>query len=174
MQDYDPPYFDFPKSAERGSFIRFFEQAFEWDQIQYVFYPYYWARKDRWISMFMRSETDTQFLEFLQAGSARVVVPVRPGFEHAIFHYLECGKIWEGNDEPPKINSPLYVPIITEIEERTDRSQGEIPVGDPWETHIPTPLVILRGKEEDLPCWDKIDESDWDWNEGRCEEARRK
>ena len=115
--------------------------------------------------MFQRNEVDTQFLEFLQAGSARVVVPVRPGFERAITHYLVTGEIWDGNGEPPDTTSPLYVPILTEIKERTEGPQGEIAVGDPWETHVPTPLVILRGRNEELPRWKRNDESNWDWDE---------
>jgi hypothetical protein len=168
MQDGNPPDFDFPKAAEKGSCIRFFEQAFEWDQLQYVFYPYYWARKEAWVQMFTRNETDTQFLEFLQAGSARVVVPVRPGFESAVTHYLDCGVIWDGNDVPD-IYSPLYVPFITEIQERTGASQGEIAVGDPWETRVPTPLVILRGRKEKLPRWKRPVQSKWEWEEADVE-----
>ena len=169
VQDNDPhpPFFDFPKAAEIGSYIRFFEQAFEWDQLQYVFYPYYWARQENenWTAMFRRNEVDTQFLEFLQAGSARVVVPVRPGFERAITDYLVTGEIWDGNGEPPDTTSPLYVPILTEIKERTEAPQGEISVGDPWETHVPTPLVILRGRNERLPRWKRNNQSSWDWDE---------
>jgi hypothetical protein len=166
IQEGDPPFFDFSEAAEQGTYTRFFEQAFEWDQMQYVFYPYFWARyKEAWAPMFTRSEPDPAFLEFLQAGSARVVVPVRPGFELALTHYLECGEIWNGTGEPPDINDPLYVPIITEIQERTGASQGEFPVGDPWETRVPTPLIVLRAKEEKLPRWERVDPSNWEWEE---------
>jgi hypothetical protein len=164
IEDGDPPFFDFPNAAEHGSFIRFFEQAFEWDQMQYVFYPYYWSRQGVWSPMFVRSEADPAFLEFLQAGAARVVVPVRPGFERALAYYLLTLKIWNGSGDP-SITDPLYVPIITEIEERTGASQGEFPVGDPWETRVPTPLVVLRGKQEKLPRWVRPDPSNWQWQE---------
>jgi hypothetical protein len=110
VQDGDPPFFDFVEAAEKGSFTRFFEQAFEWDQMQYVFYPYFWGRKSTWSERFLRQDVDPAFLEFLQAGAARVVVPVRPGFEVALTHYLETLEIWNGEGEPPTINSPLYVP----------------------------------------------------------------
>ena len=40
----EPPQFDIQQSKEDGEIIRFLEHAFEWDQIQYVFYPYFWAR----------------------------------------------------------------------------------------------------------------------------------
>jgi hypothetical protein len=162
--DADPPYFEFDDAAEQGAFIRFFEQAFEWDQLQYVCYPYFWARKQTWADRFRRQDVDPIFLEFLQAGAARVVVPVRPGFEEAIVHFLETGEIWNGSGSPPPINSPLYVSITEEIKERTGAPQGEIPVGDPWPTIVPTPLVILR-REETLPEWERQDPQGWEWEE---------
>ena len=75
-----------------------------------------------------------------RAGSARVVVPVRPGFEVAVTHFLETGKLWGGEGEPPQINTPLYVSIIDEIRERTGAPQGEKAVGDPWDVRVPTAL----------------------------------
>lgn len=164
VEDGDPPYFEFAEAAEKGLFTRFFEQAFEWDQMQYVFYPYFWARKDTWSSRFTRDDVDPSFLEFMQAGAARVVVPVRPGFELAVTHYLETKRIWNGEGEAPTIHSDLYVPIVREIQERTGAPSGEVPVGDPWTTRLPTPLVILR-REESLPKWERTDLDGWEWEE---------
>ncbi|BAT60606.1 hypothetical protein GJW-30_1_03154 [Variibacter gotjawalensis] len=162
--DGDPPYFNFDNAARQGAFIRFFEQAFEWDQLQYVCYPYFWSRRETWSERFRRQDIDPTLLEFLQAGAARVVVPARPGFENAIIHYLETGEIWNGVSEPPRINSPLYVSIIDEIKERTGASQGELPVGASWETIVPTPLVAIRA-EDDLPEWVRQDVQSWFWEE---------
>jgi hypothetical protein len=164
MQDGPPPYFDFMPAEQRGSFTRFFEQAFEWDQMQHVFYPYYWSRYPRWEQRVNREDVDPAFLEFLQAGAARVVLPVRPGFEVAVSHYLETGEIWNGDGDPPPINSPLYFPIVEEIKERTQAPEGEIVVGDPWDTFVPTPLVILR-REGNLPKWTRVNPPDWVWQE---------
>jgi hypothetical protein len=164
VQEADPPYFDFDDAAERGAFTRFFEQAFEWDQLQYVCYPYFWSRGDRWASRFLRDDVDPVFLEFLQAGAARVVVPVRSGFEVAVTHYLETLDIWNGDGEPPQIHDPLYLPIVTEIQERTGAPQGELPVGEPWTTRLPTPLAILR-RQDDLPAWERVDPDGWEWEE---------
>ena len=166
----DPPSFDFNVAAARGAFIRFFEQAFEWDQLQYVCYPYYWAQRSTWAERFRRSEVDPAFQEFMQAGSARVVVPVRPGFEAAVLHFLETleatgvGEIWNGIGDPPGINSPLYVSIVREIQERTNAPLGEIAVGTPWKTQVPTPLAILR-PDASLPRWERADPAGWDWSE---------
>ena len=164
VQDGEPPFFPFPLAAEQGAFTRFFEQAFEWDQMQYVFYPYFWARYETWASRFTRDEVDPLFLEFLQAGAARVVVPVRPGFEIAVTHYLETKEIWNGEGEPPEIHDDLYVPIVREIQERTGAPQSEVPVGEPWITRVPTPLVILRSEDE-LPKWIRVDPVGWEWEE---------
>jgi hypothetical protein len=35
-------------ALDEGRFIEFFEQAFEWEQITYLFYPYFWGRKSKW------------------------------------------------------------------------------------------------------------------------------
>jgi hypothetical protein len=161
-QTTDPPRFDLDRADLEGSFIRFFEHAFEWEQIQWIFYPYFWARQKTWGDRFSRQDVDPEFREFLQAGSARVVIPVRPGFEVAISHYLETGKIWNGIGTPPDINSPLYVSIIDEIRDRTDAGKGEIPVGDPWDIRLPTPLVVIR-LGTNLPEWQKVAGQDWEW-----------
>jgi hypothetical protein len=157
-----PPYFDFVEAAEEGAYIRFFEQAFEWDQMQWVFYPYFWARKTTWIDRFSKQDVDPEFLEFLKAGAARVVAPVRPGFEVAVTHFIETGKIWGGEGEPPQINSPLYVSIVDEIRERTGAPQGEIAVGEPWDVRVPTALVLVR-EEGDLPEWERVAPDQWEW-----------
>ena len=162
-KDGTPPYFDFTEAAEEGAYIRFFEQAFEWDQMQYVFYPYFWARKTSWIDRFVKQDVDPLFLDFVKAGAARVVVPVRPGFEVAITHFIETGVIWGGDGEPPQINSPLYVSIVDEIRERTGAPQGEIAVGEPWDVRVPTALVIVRDGA-DLPKWDRVAPDEWNWH----------
>jgi hypothetical protein len=137
-------------------YVRFFEQAFEWDRLVYFYYPYFWGWKPAWKNHMLLDDTDPAFGDFLRAGAARVVFPVRPGFEEAVVHYLETGEIWNGGP-PPTITSPLYVPIIKEIEEATGAPGNEVPVGDPWLIHLPTTLVQLR-PNNDLPIWKKVGE----------------
>ncbi len=161
-QDGSPPSFDFDEAAAEGAYIRFFEQAFEWDQLQYVFYPYFWGRKRNWIDRFVKQDDDPRFAEFLKAGSARVVLPVRPGFELALTHYLETGNIWGGEGEPPQISSPLYVSIVDEIRERTGAGKGEVAIGEPWDVRVPTALAIIRDRA-DLPAWERTEPEKWNW-----------
>jgi hypothetical protein len=139
-------------------YVRFFEQAFEWDHILYFFYPYFWGWKPGWKNRMLLDDVDPAFADFLRAGAARVVFPVRPGFEAAVVHYLETGEIWSGGP-PPDITGSLYVPIIQEIEQATGAPGNEQPVGDPWEIRLPTTLVRIR-PNDDLPTWQKNGE-DW-------------
>ena len=136
-------------------YVRFFEQAFEWEHIVYFFYPYFWAWKGGWKERMLMDDVDSRFADFLRAGAARVVFPVRPGFEAAVVHYLETGEIWSGGP-PPDIASPLYVPIIQEIQEANGAPGGETAVGESWEVRVPTTLVQLR-PNGDLPRWGKVD-----------------
>jgi hypothetical protein len=139
-------------------FVRFFEQAFEWEHLVYFFYPYFWGWKPAWKLRALLDDVDPDFADFLRAGAARVVFPVRPGFEGAVAHYLETGEIWNGGP-PPDITSPLYVPIVKEIQEATGAPGNEVPVGDPWLVRLPTTLVRIR-PNDDLPEWKKVGE-DW-------------
>src|SRR5262249_13134632 len=154
MDGYAEP--NLAATAAQMPYVRFFEQAFEWEHIMYFFYPYFWGWKPAWKKHMMLDDVDPSFGDFLRAGAARVVFPVRPGFEAAVVHYLETGEIWNGGP-PPDISSPLYVSIIKEIQEATGAPGDEVPVGDPWPVTLPTTLVQLR-PNNDLPAWKKVGE----------------
>jgi hypothetical protein len=145
------------RTADQMPYVRFFEQAFEWEHLVYYFYPYFWGWKPGWKNRLVLDDSDPDFADFLRAGAARVVFPVRPGFEAAVVHYLETDEIWNGGP-PPDITSPLYVPIVKEIQEATGAPGDEQPVGDPWEVRLPTTLVRLR-PNDDLPAWNKVGET---------------
>jgi hypothetical protein len=134
-----------------GDLVRFFEQAFEWDKIGYVFYPYFWARMDRWAERLQLTDVDPLFEDFLRAGYARVLLPVRRGFEDSVMYYLLWDEPWNGGDLPA-IGDPLYLPITEEIRQRTGAPGSETPQGDPWEITVPTDLIYLR-KDDALPEW---------------------
>jgi len=122
-------------------------------------YPYFWGRKSQWDERIAYEDVDPAFNQFLKAGYCRVVVPVRPGFESAIDHFMTYGEIWNGGPLPA-ISNPLYLPIADEIAERLDRPGDEIPQGDPWLVRIPTTLVHLRADDK-LPKWQQDANGNW-------------
>jgi len=138
------------KACENGSRIRFFENAFEWNNMMYVLYSYFWGRRPRWISAVHFTDPDADFAAFLRAGAARVQVPVRPGFEQAVAHFCQFQQIWDGND-PPLRDDDLYVPIVDEIAANLGKFDDGVPYPPgsvPWEVRIPTDLVLLENLEE--------------------------
>ena len=144
------PNIDLLKACINGSWIRFFENAFEWNNLMYVLYPYFWGRKARWISALHFTDPDPDFAAFLKAGAARVQVPVRPGFERAVAYFCQFGVVWEGND-PPLLDDDLYVPVVDEIAENLGKLDAGVPYPEdsgPWEVRIPTSLVLVQNLEE--------------------------
>lgn len=143
-----------PDSQHAGAVVRFLEQAFEWDKISYVLYPYFWGRADHWIGRLQRKHDDPLFEQFLKAGYARVVIPVRSNFEGAFSFFVMTGQPWMGG-ELPSIGDKTYLPIAEEIKEQTGAPGDEKPVGDPWFVRLATRIVKVRTGDEDkeLPKW---------------------
>lgn len=132
------------------SLAKFLEQAFEWNVMDYTFYPYYWAENKHWKEMYLSEELDPLFRNFLQSGMARVVVTVKPGFEDAVNFYMATGKIWNGG-EVPVIGDPMFLSIADELREPTGKPQGKY-----WITTIPTSLTILQAKSVGLEVTDAL------------------
>lgn len=133
------------KAQLKGRYVQFLEQAFEWEHLSQVFYPYFWAALPKWVALMNREDSgDPQFTDFLRAGSARVLLAVRPGYENAVLHFLATREPWEGGPSPV-IGDPLYVPLYEEIRGQQDTFAGSVPVGEPWRFALPTSLVYLEG-----------------------------
>jgi hypothetical protein len=148
----NPPDFDIHLAVAEGKTVQFFEQAFEWQNITYLFYPYIWGRQSQWLDKINNYDEDPLFTQFLQAGSSRVVVPVHPGYKDAVLYFLENnGAIWNGGD-PPRLNDPLYISLAEELRDATDDLQNAIPEGDSWQVILPTTLVYLQ-KDSALPTY---------------------
>ncbi|MDQ0783947.1 hypothetical protein [Chryseobacterium sp. W4I1] len=122
------------------AFVKFMEQAFEWENLSYNLYPYYWGSKQNWLNLYQSEDTDPLFRAFMQSGMARVVVTVRPGFEETVQFYLATGKIWNGG-EVPVIGDELYLSIADEMKEPKGLKQGKA-----WITRLPTALNILQAE----------------------------
>ena len=113
------PDFDIFDAVQEGKQIQFFEQAFEWENITYLFYPYFWGRLNQWIHKVNTYDTDPLFTKFLQAGSARVLVPLHSSYNDAVMYFLEHGAVWSGG-QPPKLDDPLFISLADELRDLTD------------------------------------------------------
>jgi hypothetical protein len=131
--------------------VQFFEQAFEWENLVYVCYPYYWAGRAQWPGNALSATADPVFDQFLNAGSARVVVPARPGFEYLVQFYLYTGVIW-GGSQPPAPNDPDYLSVAQEIQSLQVGPTDGTPVGSSWEVSLPTTLIWAGSDPATLPA----------------------
>jgi hypothetical protein len=135
--------------CKNGKLIRFLENAFEWHNMSYICYPYFWGRHSRWSAALHFTDPDPDFAAFLKAGAVRVQVPVRPGFETAIAHFCTTKAIPEG--EATLVGGSMYVPIVQEITESLGKLEDGVPYPEgsqPWEVRIPTSLVVVQDLEE--------------------------
>ncbi len=141
-----------------GATVKFFEQAFDWDIMSYIFYPYYWADKCNWRDLIRTNDGDPLFQSFLRSGMSRVVVPVTLGFEEAVTYYINSGEVWNGNKLVVDSDSDIYVSIVDEM----TASKGI--VEDEWETRVPTSLTLIQSdtvslQASGLPCCHERDKT---------------
>jgi len=152
-----PAEVDVLEALDEGPIIQFFEQAFEWEQMTYLYYPYFWGRRKNWMEVTNHTSPDPLFEQFLTAGAARVVVPVPIAYKSAVEFLLQSKdpdlrkKVWGGGSRPT-IDTPLYTSITEEMRNQTDDLEGATPEGTPWEFTLPTTLVWLQGGPE-LPVF---------------------
>jgi hypothetical protein len=138
--------------------IRFLQQAFEWEHMSWVLYPYFWGQRHEWDRTLVQPHPDPDFAAFLNAGAARVQISVRPGFEHLVKHFMETLEVY-GGAGLPKIGDPGYVSFIDEQLTSLGAPGEEVawPPDAPreWDIVAPTSLVFARSlTQPPLPTWD--------------------
>lgn len=131
-----------------GSVAEFFELAFEWENTTYQFHPYYWAGHRRWKDLAQASGADPVFEQFLRAGNANVVVPVRPGYERTVIFFLKTGLIW-GGGYLSLFTSQDMLDVYADVE-LGRQFDPPLDVGSPWEIRLPTNMIMLQA-DDTLP-----------------------
>jgi hypothetical protein len=146
--------FPFPDVAATGAladYIRFFEQAVEWERLAYTFLPYFWGAQTSWVSKLLANEPDEGFAGFLNSGAARVVLPIRPGYEAPFERFLRTGGLPTTN-ELLDAGSELWVSLVDELRSQDAAEDEEEPVGDAWHFRIATDLLRAR-TDGSMPKW---------------------
>ena len=102
-----------------------------------------------WTGQVVRDLALGAWLEsFVAAGSARVLVPVRPGYELAALFALTYGAPWSGS--PGAI--PALAPYVAWLERLHEPHPHDDDRGEElsWHVTVPTALVALE-REDGLP-----------------------
>lgn len=130
------PEIDLPEARAEARYVQLFEQGLDWSNLTYLFYPYFWSRKDQWLTLAQLGDEDPLFARFLQAGAARVQVPVRLGFERTLLNYLAGVAIWdaEGNlvsfddDEPGSPHLSILDELKSQLANQDEEGVGTVSV----------------------------------------------
>lgn len=130
-------------AAGFGDFVKYIHHAVEWENLLYFLYPYFWGSDDVAREKMLFEHPDPNHRDFLRAGYARVVVPIRPGFEETFTELLETG-VFSGTG-----NSP-YISVAEEIAAFARTNYAGVPPANP-ETHA-RPLLY----PEQRKTWDTM------------------
>ncbi|GAA1381073.1 hypothetical protein [Catellatospora chokoriensis] len=109
--------------------VRFINQAIEWENVVTFLYSYFWDVPASWSFIRQLRHPDANRQAFLRAGSARIVLTVRKGWEERWMRYAEGGAIGA------QIPAP-YLTIAREIAAYDDRNYPGIPPANPGRSAV--------------------------------------
>jgi hypothetical protein len=108
--------------------VRFINQAIEWENVVTYLYSYFWDLPMSWAFIRELRHADATRQAFLRAGSARVVLTVRKGWEAKWLRFTQDGTI--DADITQGTTGP-YLSIAQEIAAYDDRNYPGIPPANP-------------------------------------------
>jgi hypothetical protein len=127
--------------------VRFVNDAIDWDNILYFLYSYFWDIPLAWDNIRNIQHPDSTRQAFLRAGSARVVLTVRKGWEKAWVEFAEGGTFGQG----PLPSLHPYLTIAQEIQDYDDTNYPGIPAANPGSPLPPDDGVYVASSSSDTP-----------------------
>jgi len=107
--------------------INFINQAIDWDNVLYFLYSYFWDVPQSWDFIRQIQHPDATRQAFLRAGSARIVLTVRKGWERAWTYFAE----YYQTTLPSQMPSNPYLTIAQQIEDYDATNYPGIPPANP-------------------------------------------
>jgi hypothetical protein len=114
--------------GQHEEIVRFINQAIEWENVVTFLYSYFWDVPESWNFIRQLRHPDATRQAFLRAGSARVVLTVRKGWEAKWVRFAQDGTV--DADIAPGSTDP-YLSIGQEIAAYDDRNYPGIPPANP-------------------------------------------
>ena len=125
--------------------VKFLHQAIEWENLLYLTYPYFWDVPTAWDFVRTLQHPDSTREQFLRAGSARVVLTIRPGYEGDFAAFVDKGdlsKVLNG-DHP-------YLSIGNDLQVRANANYPGIPPANPEPSPRPLLTPLQRKAWSDM------------------------
>lgn len=112
--------------ANYGQTVLFINEAIEWENLIFYLDSYFWDIPASWNFIRQIQHPDAQRQAFLRAGSARVVVPIRKGYE------LAWSQFYQGGSVTPSLSADSpYMTIAQEIQDYDNTNYPGIPPANP-------------------------------------------
>ena len=125
--------------------VKFIQEAIEWENLLYMVYPYFWDVPSAWDFARTLQHPDPTRQAFLRAGSARVVLTIRSGWEDAFTSFVERGDL--GEALPP--DHP-YLTIGQAIQAYDQTNYPGIPPANPDQEPRPLLTPLQRKAWQDM------------------------
>jgi hypothetical protein len=111
---------------EYGEYIKFVQNAIDWDHVTVFLYPYFWDNAWHAREKLFLEHPDAAHREFLRAGAARVIIAIQPGFEEQVVSLLDKGRL---GALAPKSR---FASVIADVQQANKDYAGTIqPKADP-------------------------------------------
>jgi hypothetical protein len=139
--DLDPQQWTLVRRHE--DVVRFINQAIEWENVVTFLYSYFWDVPPSWPFIRNLRHPDPTRQAFLRAGSARVVLTVRKGWEERWMRFVEGGSI------DASIPAP-YLTIAQEIAAYDDRNYPGIAPANPTRSAVRLQEAVIATSASDM------------------------
>lgn len=132
-------------------YFQFFGNTLEWEEMTYYIQPAWDGAEKNDVFSHTGAENilrgkyfeQSDFLNFLKAKSARILLPVKPEFTFKFLYFLSSGLIWPGADYFVPITS-LHKSLVNGIKALRECKAKNEAQENTWEVTLPTPMVVLQ------------------------------
>jgi hypothetical protein len=139
----------FEQVVQYGEYVKFVQEAVEWENMLFFVYPYFWDSVENWAFKRFLVHPDPVHREFLRGGAARVVLTVRPGFEDAFTRFVLTGDPNTQDGQVPPEAVP-YLTIGQEIRSEAFTNYENIPPANPDQTARPLLYALQQQAWSDM------------------------
>lgn len=114
------------KAAERMWDQYFWDRAFDWEHMSFIFYDYFWNPMCQWPDKFNPGHQDFMFNAFRRAGYVRLVVPCAKGMDGDVYWYTKTRQKWgPGGTLPLNPSDQRWMSVVQELKHSKDCFQND-------------------------------------------------
>lgn len=136
-------------------YLQFFDEVLEWTEMAYSFYADPNAGDPGPLPALgsLAADGDALFASFLQAGQARVLLPVRPEHVFAFLYFYSAGMLWIA----PDLLAPVHegdLSLVNDLKHAEPMPTSPAACSGPcWQVVVPTAMQVLDASvvEDDFP-----------------------